>query len=165
MSRRSMATTVLAGDVGGTKTQLGLYAVDAAAPVRRAARRYATLEFDGLVEMVGAFLDASGWEGPIAAACFGVAGPVQGQTCRLTNVPWLVAADEVARQLAIGRVRLLNDVEATARAVPLLTGDQLAVLQRGEPDPHGNAALIAAGTGLGEALLHRVGNRLLPVAS
>ena len=160
-----MGTMLLAGDVGGTKTQLGLYSAGAGPPVRRSAQRYATLEFDGLVEMVGAFLDAGGWDGPIDAACFGVAGPVQGRTCRLTNVPWLVDADEVARRFAVGRVRLLNDVEATAHAVSALSGDQLAVLQRGDPDPQGNAALIAAGTGLGEALLHRVGKRFVPVAS
>ena len=160
-----MGTMLLAGDVGGTKTQLGLYTAVAGRPVRRSAERYATLEFDGLVDMIGEFLDSSGWDGPIDAACFGVAGPVQGRTSRLTNVPWLVAADDVAGRFAIDRVRLLNDVEATAHAVPALAGDELAVLQRGNPDPHGNAALIAAGTGLGEALLHRVGDRFMPVAS
>ncbi len=160
-----MGTMLLAGDVGGTKTQLGLYSAVAGRPVRQCAQRYVTLEFEGLVDMVGAFLDSSGWDGPIDAACVGVAGPVQGRTSRLTNVPWLVDADDIARRCAIDRVRLLNDVEATAHAVPALAGDQLAVLQRGEPDPHGNAALIAAGTGLGEALLHRVGKRFMPVAS
>ena len=160
-----MGTMILAGDVGGTKTQLGLYSAVAGRPVKRCERRYATLEFDGLVDMVGAFLDFSGWDGPLDAACVGVAGPVQGRTSRLTNVPWLVDADDIARRFAIDRVRLLNDVEATAHAVPALAGDQLAVLQRGKPDPHGNAALIAAGTGLGEALLHRVGKRFVPVAS
>ena len=160
-----MATMLLAGDVGGTKTLLGLYSAVPGAPVRQFARRFATLEFDGLVEMVGAFLDSSGWRGPIDAACFGVAGPVRGRKSRLTNVPWLVDADEVARRFSVGRVRLLNDVAATAHAVPALNGDQLAVLQRGDADPEGNAALIAAGTGLGEALLHRVGNRFVPVAS
>lgn len=160
-----MATMLLAGDVGGTKTLLGLYSAGAGAPVQRAVRRFATLEFGGLVEIVAAFLDSSGGAGPIDAACFGVAGPVRAGTSRLTNVPWLVDAAEVARRFSIGRVRLLNDVAATAHALPSLTGDQLAVLQRGSPDPHGNAALIAAGTGLGEALLHRVGSRLLPIAS
>ena len=160
-----MGTMLLAGDVGGTKTQLGLYSAAGGRPVRRSAQRYATLEFDGLVEMVREFLDASAWDGPIDAACFGVAGPVQGRTCRLTNVPWIVDADDAARRLAIDRVGLLNDVEATAHAVPALDGGQIAVLQRGDADPRGNAALIAAGTGLGEALLHRVGERFLPVAS
>lgn len=160
-----MGTMILAGDVGGTKTQLGLFSAVAGRPVRRCARRYATLEFDGLVEMIREFLDSSGWDEPLDAAGIGVAGPVQGRTSRLTNVPWRVDADEVARRFAIDRVRLLNDVEATAHAVPALGGDQLAVLQRGNPDPHGNAALIAAGTGLGEALLHRVGKRFMPVAS
>jgi glucokinase len=156
---------LLAGDVGGTKTLLGLYSAGAGAPVLQTERRYATLEFSGLDAMVAAFLDAAGWQGRLAAACFGVAGPVRGRTCQLTNVPWLVDADKVALRFSIGRVRLLNDVAATAHAVTALGDDQLAVLQRGDPDPHGNAALIAPGTGLGEALLHRVGNRFVPVPS
>lgn len=160
-----MATMLLAGDVGGTKTSLGLYAVGAGAPVQRAARRYATPDFDGLAGMVDAFLRASGQRGPIGAACFGVAGPVRGRTAPLTNVPWLVDADDIAGRFPIGRVRLLNDLAAMAHAVPALAGGQLAVLQPGNPDPRGNAALIAPGTGLGEALLHRVGSRLVPAAS
>ena len=160
-----MATMLLAGDVGGTKTLLGLYAVGAGALVRRVAQRYTTLEFGGLAGMVGAFLRASGSSGPIGAACFGVAGPVRGRTAPLTNVPWLVDADDLTRRFPIANVRLLNDLAAMAHAVPALAGDQLAVLQPGSPDPHGNAALIAPGTGLGEALLHRVGDRFVPVAS
>ena len=160
-----MATMLLAGDVGGTKTLLGLYAADTGAPVRRVVRRFTTLEFDGLAAMVGAFLRTSGWNGPVDAACFGVAGPVRGRTAPLTNVPWLVDADDLARRFPFGRVRLLNDLAAMVHAVPALDGDQLAVLQRGNPDPHGNMALIAPGTGLGEALLHRVGGRFVPVAS
>ena len=160
-----MATMLLAGDVGGTKAMLGLYAAGAGTPVPRVAQRFTTLAFDGLAEMVGAFLRASGWSGPLDAACFGVAGPVRGRTAPLTNVPWLVDADDLGRRFPIGRVRLLNDLAAMAHAVPALAGDQLAVLQRGNPDPHGNAALIAPGTGLGEALLHRVGDRLVAVAS
>ena len=160
-----MATMLLAGDVGGTKTLLGLYAAGAEAPVRRAVQRFRTLEFGGLAEIVSAFLRSSGWSGPVDAACFGVAGPVRGRTAPLTNVPWLVDADDLALRFPIGRVRLLNDLAAMAHAVPALAGDQLAVLQRGNPDPHGNAALIAPGTGLGEALLHRVGGRFVPAAS
>ena len=160
-----MATMLLAGDVGGTKTLLGLYAADSGAPVRRAVRRFTTLEFDGLAGMVDAFLRASGWSGAVDAACFGVAGPVRGRMARLTNVPWVVDAGDLARRFPLGRVRLLNDLAAMAHAVPALAGEQLAVLQPGNPDPRGNAALIAPGTGLGEALLHRVGERLIPVAS
>ena len=161
-----MATMLLAGDVGGTKTLLGLYAAGTGAPVQHVERRFTTLEFDGLAAMVGAFLQTSGWSGgPIDAACFGVAGPVRGRTAPLTNVPWLVDADDLARRFPVGRVRLLNDLAAMAHAVPALAGDQLAIIQHGKPDQHGNVAVIAPGTGLGEALLHRVGDRFVPVAS
>lgn len=156
---------LLAGDVGGTKTALGLCS-GGAPPLRlRGVRRFPTLDFGGLAEIVAAFLDGADWTGPLDAACFGVAGPVRGQACRLTNVPWLVDARSVAGRFAIERVSLLNDLAATAHAVPALTGDQLAVIRRGDRDAHGNAALIAPGTGLGEALLHNVGGRFVPAPS
>lgn len=156
---------LLAGDVGGSKTLLGLYAAGASVPRAHAVRRFPTLEFGGLAEMVTAFLGAVGWTEPPEAACFGVAGPVRGQAARLTNAPWGVDARRVAAQLAIPRVAVLNDLAALAQAVPALTGDQLAVIQRGDPDADGNAAVIAPGTGLGEALLHRLDGRFVPAPS
>ena len=160
-----MSTTVLAGDVGGTKTLLGLYEVGASVPAARAVQRFTTLDFGSLTEIVEAFVAAAGWRGRIDAACFGVAGPVRSGTARLTHVPWLVTADGLAQRFAIDRVRLLNDLAAMAHAVPALDAGQLEVLQRGDPDPDGNAALIAPGTDLGEALLHRVGGRFVPAAT
>ena len=156
---------LLAGDVGGTKTLLGLYAGGTPAPQPQAVRRFSTLEFGGLAELVTAFLGGVGWRGPLEAACFGVAGPVRGQVCQLTNVPWRVDARRVGEELAIPRVALLNDLAALAHAVPTLAGDQLAVIRPGAADAAGNAALIAPGTGLGETLLHRVGDRFVPAPS
>ncbi len=156
---------LLAGDVGGTKTLLGLYAGGLPAPRPQAVQRFATLEFGGLAELVTAFLGSVGWNGSLEAACFGVAGPVRGQVCQLTNVPWRVDAGRVGAELAIPRVSLLNDLAALAHAVPTLAGDQLAVIRPGDPEADGNAALIAPGTGLGEALLHKVGGRFVPAAS
>ena len=83
----------------------------------------------------------------------------------MTNVPWRVRAAEVAAATGVADVRLLNDLEAMAHAVPVLAAAELHTLQAGRPNPEGNAALIAAGTGLGEAILHRVGGRMLPVPS
>ena len=156
---------LLAGDVGGTKALLGLYAGGRPAPRPQAVRRFPTLEFGGLPELVRAFLAGAGWSGPLAAACFGVAGPVRGQVCKLTNVPWRVDAGRVGVELSIPRVSLLNDLAALAHAVPALAGDQLAVIRPGDPEAGGNAALIAPGTGLGEALLHHVGGRFVPAPS
>ena len=94
-----------------------------------------------------------------------MAGPVLNGEATLTNVPWRVRAAEVAAAVGVADVRLLNDLEAMAHAVPVLAAAELHTLQAGQPNPEGNAALIAAGTGLGEAILHRVGGRMLPVPS
>jgi glucokinase len=101
----------------------------------------------------------------VDGACFGVAGPVVGRTARLTNVPWRIDAAAVSLALGIPRVALLNDLEAMAHAVPALEGPELHVLQEGAPVPSGNMALIAAGTGLGQAMLLRVDGRLVPAPS
>jgi glucokinase len=87
------------------------------------------------------------------------------RAARLTNVPWMVDAAELAERFGFARVVLLNDLEAMAYAVPALRPDELAILQEGVAQPSGNAALIAAGTGLGEALLHNVDGRFMPSPS
>jgi glucokinase len=94
-----------------------------------------------------------------------VAGPVVGDSAQLTNVPWRVDAREVAAAFGLGRVHLVNDLEAMAYAVPVLDDSEVQTLQRGEAERGGNLALIAAGTGLGEALLHNVDGRIVPAAS
>ena len=160
-----MSRLILAGDVGGTKTWLGLFATDRPRPSLVDTRRYSTLEFAALAPMVARFLDQTGAAGQIAAACLGVAGPVQANVSRLTNVPWVVDGAEIGSRLGIASVRLLNDLEAMACAVPLLDAHELAVIQPGTPVGGGNAALIAPGTGLGETGLHAVGDRLIPVPS
>jgi len=152
---------LLAGDVGGTKTLLGLFSAAIGRPVLVKAEAFATLEAPGLGGIVSRFL------GPlqpvsIEAACFGVAGPVTGQRATLTNVPWAVEAVDIAEAFSIPSVTLLNDLHAMAYAVPVLSSDELLSLQQGRALPGGNAALIAAGTGLGEALLHWVDGRFVP---
>jgi glucokinase len=94
-----------------------------------------------------------------------VAGAVTNQVARLTNVPWLVDAADVRQAMGFKRVRLINDLEALAYAVPVLDAHELSVLQHGVALPGGNAAVIAAGTGLGEAFLHNVDGRFVPGAS
>ncbi len=103
--------------------------------------------------------------GPIEAAAIGVAGPIVRQRARLTNVDWDVSAVGVATQLGISRVRLLNDLEAMAASVQVLQPAELETLQVGTHDPEGNAVVIAAGTGLGEAYLPRIGNGFRVLAS
>jgi len=154
----------LAADVGGTKTLVGLFRQGRERPESQVIREYATLDFDNLDEIVAAFLDETGTRS-VDAVCIGVAGPVSGLVARLTNVPWLADASVVADRLGDCPVHLMNDLEAMAYAVAVLEPEELAVLQDGVAVPTGNAALIAAGTGLGEALLHNVGGRFVPSAS
>lgn len=157
---------LLAGDVGGTKTLLGLFTRAPERPRPLATERFTTLDFGGLGEMVREFLGRHRAPGrQIEAACFGVAGPVRGHTVQLTNVPWRVDAVEVAERVGLPRIDLLNDLEAMALAVPLLNPGELAVLQEGQASETGNAAVIAAGTGLGEAMLHNIDGRFVPFPS
>jgi len=157
---------LLAGDVGGTKTLLGLFASAPERPAAVEVGEFTTLAYDGLEVMVREFLRARNVEArAIHAACFGVAGAVTDNIARLTNVPWLVDMDNVGQTGGLKRAVLLNDLEALAYAVPVLEPDELAVLQQGVAVPSGNAAVIAAGTGLGVALLHNVDGRFVPAAS
>jgi glucokinase len=159
-----MTTMILAADVGGSKTLVGLF--EAAAPRPRLVEVQAvrTLAFAGLPQLLDACL-AKHRGVTLERLSLGVAGPVLHGEATLTNVPWRVRAADVAASVGVSDVRLLNDLEAMAHAVPVLTADELHTLQPGRPDPQGNAALIAAGTGLGAAILHRVGDRMLPVPS
>jgi glucokinase len=157
---------LLAGDVGGTKTLLGLFSRDGDRPVPGEIGEFVTLDYGGLEEMVREFLAARGVKAPdIAAASFGVAGAVTEGVARLTNVPWLVDEAQLKDDLGLRRCVLMNDLEAFAWGVPVLEPSEIAVLQKGLAHPLGNAAVIAAGTGLGEALLHNVDGRFVPSAS
>jgi glucokinase len=156
---------LLAGDVGGTKTFIGMFAHDSERPAEVDIRNYRTLDFPSLTALCRQFLNDAGTDArKIQSACFGVAGPVTGGRAQLTNVPWEVDADAICRDLPIPRAYLLNDLEVMAWAVPVLRRHELAMLHEGERPPHGTggAALIAAGTGLGVALLPRVDGQLLP---
>lgn len=157
---------LLAADIGGTRTRLGLFTQAPERPLLVDAREYVTLDYANLGAMITEFLVAADGMGErIEAACFGVAGPILDEAATLTNVPWRVDAREIAELFRLRRMVLLNDLEAMAYAVPVLRSDELAVLQEGDGVATGNAALIAAGTGLGEAALHNVEGRFIPVAS
>jgi glucokinase len=162
---------LLAGDIGGTKTLLGLFDTAPARPRPALVRSFGTLDHPDLPTMIAAFMKedaaaaARATHGAIESACFGVAGPVIDETVKVTNVPWFVDARLVAAALGVARVALLNDLEALAHAVPVLSKSETQVLQEGEPQRGGNIALIAAGTGLGQALLHNVDGRFVPSAS
>jgi glucokinase len=144
---------LLAADVGGTKTDLGLYTQDGGprAPVAEAKVRSA--DYPSLEALVLDFVKQSGTPARVTAACFDVAGPVRGGQATVTNLNWTVTADGLARALGVRAVWLLNDLEAIALATPLLRDDEVLTVHAGHPEPEGAVAIIAPGTGLGEAFL------------
>lgn len=158
-------TMILAGDVGGTKTLIGLFQLDRRRPVRIDVWSYPTTDHDGLPAIIDAFFRRQPSRPAVTAAAFGVAGPVIDQRAQMTNVDWAVDAAELTRVFGFPQVTLLNDLEAMATSLPVLAADEVTPLQSGRHDPDGNIALIAAGTGLGEALLHRTGGRAIPIPS
>src|SRR5205823_9898818 len=112
---------LLAGDIGGTKTLLGLFDGSPVRPRAMRVRSYGTLDYQDLPSMVDAFLtDRETPRGTVRRASFGVAGPVLGDSATLTNVPWRVEANGVRSALGIDRVDLLNDLEAMAWSIPVL---------------------------------------------
>jgi glucokinase len=164
-SQTSSPTLLLAGDVGGTKTLVGLFERAAGRPRSLGVFTYPTAAYGSLTEILDAFARDVGRPLVIAAAAAGVAGPVVDGRARLTNIDWDVSADEISDFAGTFRVKLVNDLEAMAASTDVLTPDEVVVLQEGLPHPDGNAAVIAAGTGLGEASLHRVAGRLVPLPS
>jgi glucokinase len=157
---------LLAGDLGGTKTLLGLYERDPRRPRLICTREFATLEYGGLEEMIREFLAGDAAKGArVECAVMGVAGPIRNQEVQLTNVPWRLSARDVAARTGLDSLVLLNDVEAMAYAIDVLDAGERSVLQAGTPDASGNAALLSVGTGVGMAILHRIDDRLIPLAS
>lgn len=157
---------LLAGDIGGTKTLLGLFSRSPSRPGAITVQSFPTTGYGSLIAMVDAFLEEQhGGRLQVEAACFGVAGPVIDDRAELTNVDWTVDGREIALEFGLSRVRLLNDLVAIAHSIPVLEDQELHVLQAGEPNLSGNAALVAAGTGLGEAFLFNDGRRLVPAPS
>lgn len=150
---------ILAGDVGGTKTTLALF--DGGRLVREVT--VASRDFDSLEAVIARFLD-SGPRPEIAALAIGIAGPVVDGRCTTTNLPWQVDERTLAGAVPVARARLINDLEATAHGIFSLAEDELVTLHPGAPR-RGNFAVIAAGTGLGEALVIADGTRRTIIAS
>ena len=157
---------LLAADVGGTKTLLGLFQEAPERPKEIESGEFVTLDYDSLVPMIREFLKAEGVDpARITAASFGVAGTVSNNVARLTNVPWLVDGHQIAEAASLPSVHVLNDLQAMAYAVPVLAAKELEYLQQGVAQSGGNACVIAAGTGMGEALLLNVDGRFVPGAT
>jgi glucokinase len=154
---------VLAGDIGGTSTRLALFEFAGGALQPVAQERYPSRSHTGLSEIVRKFVASH--PQTVQAACFGIAGPVREGRVATPNLPWVVEAKTLARELALPHVTLLNDLEANAWGVFTLSEDDVATLAEGSGSNEGNAAIISAGTGLGEAGYHWDGTTLRPFAS
>ena len=154
---------VLAGDVGGTKTRLALVEPGESFLRIEAESEYKSARYDGLAALALDFLAAH--DAAADAAAFGLPGPVLGEHVRITNLPWEVNRPDLAHVLGIPQVSLINDLEATAFGIGELDPGDVEVLAEGDPEAGGNAALIAPGTGLGEAGLYWDGGRHRPFAT
>ncbi|MDQ7784972.1 MAG: glucokinase [Desulfomonilaceae bacterium] len=154
---------VLAGDVGGTKTNLGIAGLEDGRISLLVMETFPSREADSLKQIIGRFLEKQHLT--VDAACIGIAGPVIAGVSRTTNLPWIVAEQDIRKRFNLSHVRLINDLAATAASIPLLSRDELCRLTEGEPEPEGNAGLMAPGTGLGIALMVFAEGRLHPVPS
>lgn len=142
---------LLAGDIGGTKTNLAIFSPDRGPRKPVAQKIYPSGQYPSLEAIVQEFLSTV--HVPIERASFGVAGPVVNGHATITNLPWMMDEKQLQDRLHIRKVRLLNDLEAIAHAVPYLQPSDLRTLNAGQPVEHGPLAVIAPGTGLGEAYL------------
>ena len=162
---------ILAGDVGGTKCNLALYEVHGQGYKKVVQQRYESRAFSSFDEIIEKFLFQTSKEtrkagsGEIEAAGFGVAGPVIDHRVKATNLPWVVDGAALARHLGTDHVVLLNDLEATGYSLALMKPSEISILNRGVPSPQSTQALVAAGTGLGEAILFWNGDRYVVAGS
>lgn len=170
--RENTTDRILAGDIGGTKTALGIFTRENERPEAMVRETYDSRDADDLEGIIEQFLERFRDDrsddlraDDIQAACFGVAGPVDKGRCKATNLPWVISEDSIRDRFGWKRVRLINDLSAVGFGVPLLTEDEVRELNPGEPQERGNIGLIAPGTGLGMAQLVWCGEGYLPIAS
>jgi len=160
---KSAPACVLAGDIGGTKTRLGLFVRGKTRPLTRELETFTSREACSLEEIIDRMRHRHPAE--VETACFGIAGPVIDGECRTTNLPWVVSEKKLRRRFGWRKVRLMNDLSATAMAVPLLAQREMRPLNGMRIRRNRNIGLIAPGTGLGMALLVRSGRRFVALAS
>ena len=142
---------LIAGDIGGTKTDLAIYSSDSGPHAPLAETQVHSADYPSLQAIVAEFLAQT--KMAVNVASFDVAGPVMNGHVKITNLPWLMDEDSLARDLNIESVYLMNDLEAVARAVPVLRATDLLTINEGEPVQKAPIAVIAPGTGLGESFL------------
>src|SRR5680860_238098 len=160
-SKMSLEGRILAGDVGGTKTNLALYRIENGRFLAVKEQTYPTADFKSFTDMASTFCDS---DSTVDGLCLGVAGPVTQGKVHGTNFPWDIDSTEIAKSLNVPSVSLINDMEANAYGLSALDEKDFEILRPGT-DVHGNAAIISPGTGLGEAGLFWDGSKYHPFAT
>src|SRR5271155_546547 len=153
---------ILAGEIGATRTRLGAFETEGNRLQMVVEKDYPSLQHDGLPAILAEFIKNEGI--PVHSACLGVAGPVRGGRSKISNLPWVIDSIELARQLKLNSVGLLNDLEAYAYGIDALESKDFITLSQGAEDAEGNRAVISARTGLGMAGLYWDGFRHHPFA-
>src|SRR5208282_2642119 len=153
---------ILAGEIGATRTRLAAFNTEGNRLERVVEKTYLSQELGGLSEILPQFIRTEGI--PVHSACFGVAGPVRNGRSKISNLPWTIDSRELATQLKLPFVGLLNDMEAYAYGIDALDSKDFVTLNEGSEDADGNRALISAKTGLGVAGLYWDGFRHHPFA-
>jgi glucokinase len=154
---------ILAGDIGGTKTVLALYTRGTDSSLTCILEQvFKSQDFADFDDVLDSFLTPST---DITSACFGIAGPIVNQHCQMTNLSWVIDGEKLKNKLATQYVKLLNDLEAMAIGMLYLPEQDLVQLNPNAEKQAGNIAVIAAGTGLGEAILYWDGNKHQPMAT
>lgn len=142
---------LLAGDLGGTKTNLAIYSADSGARYPLAEANFTSAKYSGLVEICNIFLEKV--DIPVKKACFGVAGPVVNGEANITNIGWDLSETQLAEALELDAVYLINDLASIGNAIPHLAEVDVLTINAGTPVEHGTIAVVAPGTGLGEAFV------------
>jgi len=153
---------ILAGDIGGTNARLAAFETEGNRLQCVVEKIYASKEHNGLPEIVTDFVKTEGI--PAQSACFGVAGPVRAGRSKISNLPWVIDSRELASQLRLRSVGLINDLEALAYGLEALESKDFVTISQGACDAEGNMAVVSAGSGLGEAGLYWDGFRHHPFA-
>src|SRR5579863_7386045 len=153
---------ILAGDIGATRTRLAAFETEGNRLSRVVEKIYMSQDYPGLSEILPVFIRSEGI--PVHSACFGVAGPVRSGRSKISNLPWTIDARELAKQLKLSSVGLINDLEAYAYGIDALESKDFITLSEGSEDAEGNRAVISARTGLGIAGLYWDGFRHHPFA-
>lgn len=154
---------ILAGDIGGTNTRLGIFTPERGPDNPVALKKYQSRAYAGLEEIVRSFLDEH--QVSVNQASIGVAGPIKNNQATITNLPWVINGDNLGDESGIGQVSMLNDLEAMAYAIPNLDDAMIETISPGVPVSECVKALIAPGTGLGEVFLTWDGTRYQPHSS